>query len=109
MENYCRMYFEKWLFLERFMRKNLWMREVVETKKRDHQFSRMLMKNSFKCILIAHILFFGHEFAKGKRFYLVYVKSSCKAMIFGFLYSVYYNDEKLELYLAKKNFALDPK
>ena len=86
------------------MRQNLWMKEK---NKKDSEFSFGLMGNTLKCILIAHILFFGHEFAKGKRFYLVYIKSSFKATLFGFLYSVYFNDQKLELYLAKKNnFAI---
>ena len=101
MDNYLRIYAEKFLFLEKFMRTNLW----HQTDKKDHEFAQDLCINSCKCLLIAHVLLFGFQFSKGKQFYLVYLKTSLKASMFGFLYSVYFNDEKLELYLAKKKIA----
>lgn len=103
MYNYLRIYWEKFFFLEDFMKKNLWKTKKNNPEKQSHEFAWSLFINTCKCIAIAHILVFGYEFSKGKQFYLVYLKASVKASLLGFLYSVYFNDEKLELFLAKKN------
>lgn len=101
-----RLYFEKFFFVEDFMRNNLKFWNGNETN--DSKFAGELLKNTCKCIMISHILFLANRFSKGKQFYLVYLKTSLKATLFGFCYSVYFNDKKLEIYLAKKRISSDP-
>lgn len=101
-----RLYFEKFFFVEEFMRNNLTFRNGKENN--DSKFARDLLKNTCKCIMISHILFLANQFSKGKQFYLVYLKTSFKATLFGFCYSVYFNDKKLEVYTAKKRMSFQP-
>lgn len=99
-------YFEKFFTLEKFMRQNLWTRNSSKECLRDCEFAWSLMKNTGKCIVIMHFILFGHHFSQGKRFYLTYLKASLKAVAIGFGYSVYFNDEKLEVYLAKNRISI---
>ena len=102
---YPNIYFEKFFFLERFMRKNLWLNKLNLDNTKEHELALELLKSSGKCIMISNAIFLGHSFSKGKQFYLLYLKTSFKATIFGFFYSVYFNDEKLELFLSKRNMS----
>lgn len=103
--NFLRVYLEKFFFVEKFMRNNI--RKPIDNEKLEsHKFAWSLFNNTCKCILISHVLFFGHQFSKGKRFYMVYLRTSLKASLFGFLYSVYFNDQKLEIFIAKKRISL---
>lgn len=49
---------------------------------------------------ISLILFWGYKYSQGKCHYIHYIKSTAYAGLFGFFYSVYFNDEKLTEHMA---------
>lgn len=68
----------------------------------DFELSKNLIWNTFKCSLIMNSILFGYEFTKGRQYYGIYVKTFFKGIVFGLLYSIYYNNIILEEHVGKK-------
>ena len=66
----------------------------------------MLLKDTFKCILIGSMLSWAVRFTRGKCHYIKHVKSIGFGGVFGLGYSFYFTNQKVETWMAREELGL---
>ena len=97
---YIENYLKSYLFLSDFFKD-----KIIFAKKRkieDVKFAKTICFSTFKCMLLSNSVLFLFEFSKGKQHFTKYLFCLIKGTFFGYFYSVYYNESKLDDFYFQK-------
>ena len=75
---------------------------ISNGNKEDLKMSKTLRNDTMKCVFISNILFLSYVFSKGRQHYFTYIQSFIKSVPIGLGYSVYFTNQKLLNYQARK-------